>query len=312
MYYTVTFNPSLDYIIFVDDFEYASLNRSKEEYLVPGGKGINVSIVLKNLGKDTKAFAFTAGYTGDMLKPMVADKGVELISIPVNNGQTRINVKLKSGKETEINGKGPSITEADLNKLYLMIEEKLTKDDYLILSGNVSASLSKDVYRDLIEIANKVNAKCIVDAEGELLTRSLPLKPFLIKPNKEELAMIFKTEIKSNEDVIKYARKLKEMGAKNVLVSLGKDGAILIADDNKTYVHKAPNGMVKNSVGAGDSMVAGFLSSYEESNDYHLALLHGIAAGSATAFSGTLTTKDKQREQLKELKKHNEECNFRS
>lgn len=301
MYYTVTFNPSLDYIIFVDSFEYGTLNRAREEYIVPGGKGINVSIVLKNLGKDTKAFAFTAGYTGDMLKYMVADKGIELISIPVNNGQTRINVKLKSGKETEINGKGPALTNEDLNKLKDMLYTFLTKEDFLILSGNASASLSKDVYRELLEIANKVGAKCIVDAECELLTRTLSLKPFLIKPNKEELAMIFKTEIQSNEDVIKYARKLKELGAKNVLVSLGEDGAILIADDNKTYIHNAPSGIVKNSVGSGDSMVAGFLSGYEESNDYHLALLHGIAAGSATAFSGTLTDKEKQRSLLKEL-----------
>lgn len=308
MYYTVTFNPSLDYIIFVDNFKYSSLNRSKEEYIVPGGKGINVSIVLKNLGKDTKAFAFTAGYTGDMLKLMVADKGVELISIPVDNGQTRINVKLKNGKETEINGKGPNITKAELNKLYLMIDEKLTKDDYLILSGNVSSSLSKDVYKELLDIANKHKTKCIIDAEGELLTQALPLKPFLIKPNKEELSMVFNTEIKSNEDVIKYSKKLQEMGAKNVLVSLGEDGAILIADGNKIYMHKAPKGIVKNSVGAGDSMVAGFISALEDSHDYNYALLCGIAAGSATAFSGFLATNEKIKEIIKNMVVY-EKCN---
>ena len=296
MYYTVTFNPSLDYIIFVDNFKYSSLNRSKEEYIVPGGKGINVSIVLKNLGKDTKAFAFTAGYTGDMLKLMVADKGIELISIPVDNGQTRINVKLKSGKESEINGKGPNITKAELNKLYLIIDEKLTKDDYLILSGNVSSSLPKDVYRKLLAIANKHSARCVIDAEGELLTQALPLKPFLIKPNKEEIAMIFNTEIKSNDDVIKYAKKLQEMGAENVLISLGGEGAVLLSDDNKVYISPAPKGNVKNSVGAGDSMVAGFLCSLDDTHDYNYALLCGIAAGSATAFSGFLATNEKIKE----------------
>lgn len=301
MYYTVTFNPSLDYIIFVDSFKYGSLNRAREEYIVPGGKGINVSIVLKNLGKETKAFAFTAGETGNTFKEMVKQYGVELISIPVDNGSTRINVKLKSGKETEINGKGPALTKEDLNKLKDMLYTLLTKEDFLILSGNVPSSLGNNVYKELIEIANKAGAKCVVDAEGELLTQTLSLKPFLIKPNKAELSMIFNKKINSNEDVIYYSRKLQAMGAENVLVSLGEEGAILVTLEGNTYFHSAPKGVVKNSVGSGDSMVAGFLSSYAESNDYHLALLHGIAAGSATAFSGTLTDKEKQSALLKEL-----------
>lgn len=298
MYYTVTFNPSLDYIIFVDSFKYSSLNRAREEYIVPGGKGINVSIVLKNLGKETKAFAFTAGYTGNTLKEMVKQYGVELISIPVNNGSTRINVKLKSGEETEINGKGPALTKEDLNKLKDILYTSLTKEDFLILSGNAPSSLGNNVYKELIEIANKAGAKCVVDAEGELLTQTLSLKPFLIKPNKAELSMIFNKDINSKEDVIYYSRKLQEMGAENVLVSLGEEGALLVTLDGKTYFHSAPKGIVKNSVGAGDSMVAGFLCAFDDTHDYYYSLLNSIAAGSATAFSGFLATKEKQREIL--------------
>lgn len=232
---------------------------------------------------------------------MVKQYGVELISIPVDNGSTRINVKLKSGKETEINGKGPALTKEDLNKLKDMLYTLLTKEDFLILSGNVPSSLGNNVYKELIEIANKAGAKCVVDAEGELLTQTLSLKPFLIKPNKAELSMIFNKDINRKEDVIYYAKKLQEIGAENVLVSLGEEGAILVTLEGNTYFHSAPKGIVKNSVGAGDSMVAGFLCSLDDTHDYYYSLLNGIVAGSATAFSGTLTDKEKQRALLKEL-----------
>lgn len=301
MYITVTFNPSLDYIISVDSFKYAGLNRATEEHVVPGGKGINVSIVLSNLGKPTKAFGFTGGFTGEALKGMVKERGVDFVSIPVSFGETRINVKLKSGEETEINGKGPALGLNDLEKLEELLSSTLQEGDVLILSGNVPSSLPKSTYRNLVALASQKGAKAVVDAEGELLLSTLDQKPFLIKPNKEELSALFQIEIRNKEEALPYARELQKLGARNVLVSLGSEGALLLTEAGSLHSSPAPTGVVKNSVGAGDSMVAGFLAGLEETHDYQMALKTAVAAGSATAFSGMLTTREELQKTLSQL-----------
>ncbi len=292
MYITITFNPSLDYIVFVDGFESGKLNRAREEHIIPGGKGLNVSMVLRSLGKKTKAFAFTGGITGDALKSMVKERGIDFVPIPAAFGETRINVKLKSGAETEINGKGPDISDEDLEKLMTLLEAELHEGDTLILSGSVPSSLPKTVYRDLAQLAGRKKARAVVDAEGDLLLSSLSAKPFLIKPNRDELEAISGISHMTAEDIKEHAKKLRMLGAENVLVSLEGDGALLAASDGNVYSFPAPQGTVVNSVGAGDSMVAGFLSSLEDTGCFETALKHAIAAGSAAAFAGRLADRD--------------------
>lgn len=292
MIYTITFNPSLDYIVRVKDFKTGAVNRTYEEKIFPGGKGINVSTVLSNLGIENKAFGFIAGFTGEEIEKKVNKSGCSADFIKLQDGTSRINVKLKSNEESEINAQGPKITQEDIEKLYKKLDE-LKDGDLLVLAGSIPNTLPEDMYEKIISKLNHKNINFIVDATCDLLLNVLKYKPFLIKPNKDELEEIFKVKIESEEELISYGRKLQEKGARNVLISMAGDGAILINENNEILKSKAPKGEVKNSVGAGDSMVAGFIAGYIKNNDYKEALKLGIATGSASAFSEDLATKEK-------------------
>jgi 1-phosphofructokinase len=298
---TVTFNPSLDYIVSVPSFRTGTLNRTTDEAVYPGGKGINVSIILHHLGVETKAYGFLGGYLGSVLEKMLEDYGIENDFITVPDGMTRINVKLKSEKETEINGRGPLIGEKELQALYVRLS-KLHEGDTLVLSGSIPAGMKPTTYADIMQLLEKNEIKIVVDATGDLLTHSLSHHPFLIKPNRDELGDIFSREITTDEQVRHYAKTLQKYGASNVLVSLGKDGALLVDEDGMCHERKAPQGTVVNSVGAGDSMVAGFLAGFMTTGQYDKALDMGIAAGSASAFSGKLATKQEIVEVLEKLR----------
>ncbi len=289
MVYTVTFNPSLDYVVSVPDYETGRVNRAASERILPGGKGINVSIVLTNLGVDNKAIGFTAGFTGEVLKTLLKERGINSDFIALDEGLTRINIKL-TDNETEINCQGPMVSQQYIGALYEKLDY-LDEEDYLVLAGSIPDTMPKSVYMDILQRLQDNGLKVIVDATGDLLLNVLPYKPFLIKPNNFELEEMFGVEIKDREDVITYGKKLKEMGARNVLISRAGDGGILLAEDGNIYESEAPKGDVKNSVGAGDSMLAGFLAGYIANGDYEKALKMGICAGSASAFSEELATK---------------------
>lgn len=299
MIYTVTFNPSVDYVVGVDDFQQGKINRLKSEYKYPGGKGINVSRVLNNLDIKSKALGFIGGFTGEFIKTSLEKEGIATEFIQVKE-DTRINVKLKSNEETEINGAGPDIDEEALNILFNMLEE-LGSEDYLVLAGNVQKTLPRDIYAQIQEKLMNNKAKVIVDTTGEALTATLKYKPFLIKPNNHELSEIFGVEIVTQEDIIVYAKKLLEMGAENVIISMAGEGALLICGEG-VYHAKAPKGEVKNSVGAGDSLIGGFLANYSKSLDLTEAFRWGVASGSATAFSLDLCTKDEVEKLLVQIK----------
>lgn len=301
MIYTITFNPALDYISQVDDFEKGKINRTKKEKILPGGKGLNVSIVLKNLGLENTALGFIAGFTGEELKNRIEKHGIKTDFIKVKEGLTRINVKISSKEETALNGNGPEITEEDVQELLEKIE-KIKKDDIVILAGNVPKCINNNIYEIICVNLEKNGVTFIVDATRELLVNVLKYRPFLIKPNKEELEETFKVKLKSKEEIITYAKKMQLMGAQNVLVSLGGEGAILVTNQNEVYYQSAPQGKVLNTVGAGDSMVAGFLAGYKESGDYGQALKMGIATGSASTFSMDLATKEQVEILLKNIK----------
>lgn len=301
MFYTVTLNPALDYILQVDDFGIGKINRTKTEKILPGGKGLNVSMVLKNLEIDTVAIGFIAGFTGDELRKQMEQKGVKTEFIKVQNGITRINVKISSNQETALNGIGPDIDEKDIEELLQKINE-ITSDDLVILSGNIPKSIPKNIYQIICDILEKNNVTFVVDATRELLIDVLKYKPFLIKPNKEELEETFKVKITTKDELVTYAKKLQDMGAQNVLISLGGDGAILLNKEGKVYYSKAPKGKVINTVGAGDSMVAGFLAGYKKTKDYEQAFKMGIATGSASAFSMDLATAKEVEDLLKDIK----------
>lgn len=301
MFYTVTLNPALDYILQVDDFGIGKINRTKTEKILPGGKGLNVSMVLKNLEIDTVAIGFIAGFTGDELRKQMEQKGVKTEFIKVQNGITRINVKISSNQETALNGIGPDIDEKDIEELLQKINE-ITSDDLVILSGNIPKSIPKNIYPIICDILEKNNVTFVVDATRELLIDVLKYKPFLIKPNKEELEETFKVKITTKDELVTYAKKLQDMGAQNVLISLGGDGAILLNKEGKVYYSKAPKGKVINTVGAGDSMVAGFLAGYKKTKDYEQAFKMGIATGSASAFSMDLATAKEVEDLLKDIK----------
>ena len=298
MIYTVTFNPSLDYIVTVPDLEMGRVNTATTERILPGGKGINVSIVLSNLGIDNKAIGFTAGFTGEVFKTLLKERGINSDFISIDEGLTRINVKLRGNSETEVNCQGPKIDSEYIATLYEKLDY-LDEDDYLVLAGSIPNTMPKSVYMDILQRLSDNNIKVIVDATGELLLNVLPYKPFLIKPNNFELGEMFNVEIKGREDAIFYGKKLMEKGARNVLISMAADGGILLAEDGNIYESKAPKGEVKNSVGAGDSMLAGFLAGYIAEGDYEKALRTGICAGSASAFSEDLATKDEVMNLLK-------------
>lgn len=291
MIYTITFNPSLDYIVTVDNFKLGEVNRTSTELLLVGGKGINVSIVLKHLGIESKALGFVAGFTGEEIKQKIAQEGIEADFIEIDEGFSRINFKMKSNEESEVNGNGPNIKKEDFDKLLQQLS-MLSSGDTLILSGSIPSSLPNDIYQQIMANLHGKGINFVVDATGELLMKSLTYRPFLIKPNNHELAEMFHVKLSSNEDIVKYAKKLQTMGAQNVLVSMAGDGAILIDANGKVYQSPAPKGKVVNSVGAGDSMVAGFLAGYSMKQNYLDAFRYGLSTGSASAFSKYLATKE--------------------
>jgi len=301
MIYTVTFNPSLDYIVNVDHFKTGVVNRITKELIFPGGKGINVSMVLQNLGFDTTALGFMAGFTGNEIVRLLDVKGVKSDFIRVEEGNSRINFKLRSDEETEINGQGPKITEGNIKELYDQLD-KLQKGDVLVLAGSIPDTLPQSMYMDIMKHLEGRGIDIAVDATRKLLMNVLPYGPFLIKPNNHELGEIFGVELKDKDEIITYAKKLQEMGARNVLVSMAGDGAVLVSENGEEYKAESPKGKLVNSVGAGDSMVAGFISGYLETGSYKEALRKGLCTGSASAFSEELATKAEVEELIKTYK----------
>ncbi|WOO37609.1 1-phosphofructokinase [Anaerocolumna sp. AGMB13020] len=284
MIYTVTLNPSLDYIVTVPVFTPGMVNRTTEEMLYPGGKGINVSLVLKNLGIESTAIGFIAGFTGEELTNRLRKYGICTEFIQVKEGLTRINVKVRSEQESEINGKGPLISKGELRLLFNFLET-LQENDILVLGGSVPESIPSTLYMEIMKNLRGRNIKIVVDATKDLLLNVLNYNPFLIKPNHHELGEIFGKKLITKTDVVEYAGRLKAMGAQNVLVSMAGDGAVMITETGEVYETNAPKGIVKNSVGAGDSMVAGFLAGYLKTKDYKEAFKMGVCSGSASAFS---------------------------
>ena len=300
MIYTVTFNPSLDYIVEVKDFKTGSVNRTDKENMLPGGKGINVSIVLNNLGIKNTSLGFIAGFVGDEIdKRLKTEFHLNTDFIVVDEGCSRINFKMKSGEETEVNGMGPYISEVHVNKLMEQLN-KLSKDDILVLSGSIPKSINNDIYSLITQELTKKGVCVVVDATGQLLMNTLEFKPFLIKPNNHELEEMFHVKLSGKEDIIHYAKKLQKIGARNVLISMAKDGALLVCENGEVYESLAPVGVAKNSVGAGDSMVAGFVAGYSKTKDYEYALKLGICCGSASAFSDNLATMEEVNHLMKE------------
>ena len=290
MIFTVTFNPSLDYIVRVDEMRLGTINRTNYEQLLPGGKGINVSIVLGNLGHPSRALGFSAGVTGAALEKLLADTGVDADLVHVKAGFTRINAKVKAVEETEINGQGPRIAPEDVDALFSKLDV-LGQDDTLVISGSVPNTLPSDMYEQVMERLAGRGVRIVVDAERDLLTRVLSYRPFLVKPNNHELGDIFGVALKTRDEVVPYARRMQEMGAQNVLVSMAGEGGVLVAADGQVYQSPAAQGTVVNSVGAGDSCVAGFLAGLMETGSYQTAFRMGLAAGSASAFSDHLATR---------------------
>lgn len=288
MVYTITFNPALDYVVKVKDFEEGKVKRSFEEKLLPGGKGINVSTVLSNLGVENTALGFVAGFTGDEIERLLKCQSVKCDFIKLKDGNSRINVKLKAEKETEINATGPRITEKDVKMLFEKLE-KLKDGDFLVLAGSIPKGIDNKIYYRIME-KNK-GIKVIVDAEKELLKEVLPLKPFLVKPNHIELGEMFGVEIKNFDDAEQYGKKLVDMGAENVFVSMAEKGGVFV-NKTESFSTSVPEGRVINSTGAGDSSVAGFIAGYIETGNFEKAFKMGICAGSASAFSENLAAKD--------------------
>lgn len=304
MIYTVTFNPSLDYIVSVDDFHLGMTNRTSSELMLPGGKGINVSTVLGNLGITSTALGFVAGFTGDEIVRCVEQMNIQSDFIRISDGISRINVKLKSIDGTEINGAGPVIGDEMLEKLMGKLE-RLQEGDILVLAGSIPASMPDDMYRRIMEMLQGRGIMIVVDATKDLLLNVLPYHPFLIKPNNHELGEIFGGTPMTREAVIPYAKKLQEMGAENVLVSMAGEGAVLVTADGQIFSAAAPKGRLVNGVGAGDSMVAGFLAGWMEQTAYRHAFYMGVAAGSASAFSEYLATRPEVEAVYSELTKTN-------
>ena len=291
MIYTVTFNPSLDYIVSVNDFQLGLTNRTDSELILPGGKGINVSTILMNLGIDSTAFGFAAGYTGEEIIREVEAMGIRSDFIKIDSGISRINLKLKNIDGTEINGSGPEISEEKIEELLRKLDI-LGEGDILVLAGSIPASMPADMYSTIMERLQHKNVTFIVDATKDLLINVLKYKPFLIKPNNHELGELFDVKLTTREEVIPYGKKLQNQGARNVLISMAGEGAVLVAEDGSVYEAPAPKGTLVNAVGAGDSMVAGFTAGWIEKKDYRHAFYMGVSAGSASAFSEYLATKE--------------------
>lgn len=301
MIYTVTFNPSLDYIVRMDSFATGEINRVNYEQVLAGGKGINVSIVLKNLGQNNTALGFLAGFTGEEIKRQLHEFGVTNDFVQLNQGFSRINVKAKAENETEINGHGPDIDKAKLEELFTKLDQ-LQADDTLVLAGSIPKTLPDDIYQQIMARLNGKGIRIIVDAEKKLLLNVLQYHPFLIKPNNHELGDMFGVTLTTDAEIIEYAKKLQAKGAQNVLISMAGDGAILLTTDGTTYKCPAPKGKLVNSVGAGDSMVAGFITGFNESaGDFKTAFHMGVATGSASAFSDNLATRPEVEALLKTI-----------
>lgn len=287
MIYTVTFNPSLDYVVQVEHFQGDAVNRTSEEHVYPGGKGNNVAVIASNLGMKSRALGFKAGFTGAAMEQMLQEFGCDTDFIALEEGVTRINVKVKSDDEFEINGQGPRIPDEKIRQLYEKLDA-LESGDVLVLSGSIPNTLPDDMYERIMERLAGTGVRIGVDATKDLLMNVLKYHPFLIKPNNHELGEMFGVTLESDDEIAEYARKLQEMGARNVLVSMAGDGAILVTEDGSVLKQLPPAGEVVNSVGAGDSMVAGFLAGYLKTGSYEEALKLGTAAGSATAFTSWL------------------------
>lgn len=289
---TLTWNPSLDYVVTVEDFQLGRTNRTKEEWIAPGGKGINVSLVLKRLGIPTRLLGFTAGFTGNEITKLTKELGLipEFIDLPT--GYSRINVKWKYADSTELNGMGPQIGKQEMDLLYGKLDE-LQEKDILVLAGSISRGMTKRAYRDIMDRLSGKQIRFVVDASGELLRETLGARPFLIKPNQHELEDLFGVTIPTIKEAAYYGEKLQDEGAVNVLISMGGQGALLIDEDGNKWYQSALEGIVVNTVGAGDSMVAGFLSQWLKTGEYKDALRYGTAAGSASAFSEGLAEKEK-------------------
>lgn len=299
MIYTVTFNPAVDYIVRTEKMITGAVNRLSGEDIYFGGKGINVSMVLSELGVKSKALGFTAGFTGEAIEQGVREYGVEADFVRLKKGFSRINVKIKAEDETELNGRGPDISDDELDELYRKLD-KTEDGDTLVLAGSIPSSLPSDIYEKILERLKDKKIKIVVDATKDLLMNVLKFKPFLVKPNNHELGEIFGVKLETREQVAGYAMKLKEMGAVNVLVSMAGDGAVLLDENGKLHHCGVCKGVVRNSVGAGDSMVAGFIAG-SENGDYEYALKLGTAAGGATAFSYGLAGKELIYEMLEQL-----------
>lgn len=290
MIYTVTFNPAIDYVVKVKDFRTGEINRVYQEHVFYGGKGINVSVVLKELGLDSTALGFTAGFTGEAIERGLREQGIEADFIRLKEGMSRINVKMKSQNETEINGQGPDIPQEALEQLFDRLD-RLTEGDVLILAGSIPSTLPADIYEQIMARLFEKGILIAVDATKDLLRNVLKYHPFLIKPNNHELGDMFGVKLETEEEIVFYAKELQNLGARNVLISRAGDGAILLTEEGAVHRMGAPEGTVVNSVGAGDSMVAGFLAGYLTTGDYERALKLGTASGSATAFSDGLAVR---------------------
>lgn len=292
MIYTVTLNPSIDYVVSMEQLQEGAVNRVSTENLYAGGKGINVSQILKEHEMENIALGYVSGFTGCFIKDSLQQKGIQTNFIELDAGYSRINMKIKTNHdETEINGAGPSICDVHIKQLYSQLDQ-LTSDDILVLAGSIPNSLPDDFYEQIMKHLENKGVKVIVDATKNLLLNVLKYHPFLIKPNHHEIAEMFSVTIQSTEELLVYGNKLREMGAQNVLISMGGEGAILITQTGEVFQSNVPKGTVKNSVGAGDSMVAGFIAGYLNTNSYQEALRLGAASGSATAFSSDVATRE--------------------
>ncbi len=291
MIYTVTFNPAIDYVMRLDSFYNGMVNRSKSEEIFFGGKGINVSLILKELGVKSYALGFVAGFTGEAIEKGVKAQGINTDFVKLENGNSRINVKIKADEETELNGQGPVISDSAINQLFIKLDT-LKSGDMLILAGSIPNTLPEDMYEKILERLSGKDVRFVVDATKDLLINVLKYKPFMVKPNNYELEEIFGVKLETDDDIIEYARKLRAMGAENVLVSMAEKGSILVDEMDNVHIMRAPKGQLVNSVGAGDSLVAGFVAGYLEKNDYDYAMKLGTASGSATAFSSGLAMRE--------------------
>lgn len=300
MIYTVTFNPAIDYVVELVSFNIGEVNRTTREYMNLGGKGVNVSRVLTNLEIPNTSLGFIAGFTGEALRTGLAEMGVKTDFIKLKEGNTRINVNIKGISETDINARGPEISDEAIEELFEKLNI-LKEGDILVLAGSIPASLPSDMYERIMSRLYGKGIRFVVDATKDLLMKSLKYEPFLIKPNNHELGEIFGIQLKNDDEIIYYARELKKKGAKNVLVSMAGDGAVLVDENNIAHKIGTPKGKVVNSVGAGDSMVAGFLAGYLEKGDYQHALRMGTASGSASAFSEGLATKQEVMDLLNKI-----------